>query len=421
MNRPLDSKELERTPNTHDAVSLLRPQNAVVNIQDYRQSDLPGSATTDLLHKTSTVDITGAVDDETAPSSFLRRKRPYRIHLCHRVQDAHSAGENQLLTALWRVGTPDPSTAKDPYTKRVTMGWKRMGALADMSDKAAKRNLSCLIDKLAVELISPEDSTTRTGRTYLVYSFRAILERRSNAAMLYVVRDKGVRFITKAEMAVLHVERKQVPTYAMPENKKTTVDGTSTVDKSSPGAQDKTSTDTVDIKSRDTVDKTTTPLRSLLRTKEREPTTTNVELGLIVQALSQYGVADEAAARQIVLDSQKNCKDAQGAEIVAVIHEKAPAIIRNRSITNPLGMLIRAVPKCFEGSGITELRGHWAAEKQRDEQRNLETERQRQELIQWVRSDRIKYEAILADPGSTDPDRNRATKELGQLESFREG
>lgn len=228
------------------------------------------------------------------------------------VQDAHSAGENQLLTALWRVGSPDPSNAKDPYTKRVTIGWKRMGALASMSDKAAKRNLSYLIDKLAVELISPEDSATRTGRTYLVYSFRAILERRSEAAMLYVVRDKGVRFLTKAEMAMLHVERKQVPTYPMPENKTTTEDGTSTVDRSSPGAQDKTSTDTVDIKSRDTVDKTTTPLRSLLRTKEREPTKTNVELDLIVQALSQYGIADKAAARQIVLDSRKNCKDAQG-------------------------------------------------------------------------------------------------------------
>lgn len=106
---------------------------------------------------------------------------------------------------------------------------------------------------------------------------------------------------------------------------------------------------------------------------------------------------------------------------MAVIHEKGPAIIRNRSITNPLGMLIRTVPQCFEGSGIAELCGHWAAEKQRDEQRNLENERQRQELIRWVRSDRIKYEAILADPGSTGPDRNRAAKELGRLESFREG
>ena len=421
MNRPLDSKELERTPNTHEASSLLRPKKAVVNIQDYRQADLPGSATADLLHKTSTLDLTVAVDDETAPSSFLGRKRPYRIHLCRMVQDAHSAGEHLLLTTLWRIGTPDSSTAKDPYTKRVTIGWKRMGALANMSDKAAKRNLSCLIDKLAVELIGPEDSTTRTGRTYLIYSFRAILERRSDAAMLYVVRDKGVRFLTEAEMAMLHVERKQVPTYAMPEDKTATVDKSSTVDITSPDAQDKTSTDTVDITSRDTVDKTTTPLRSLLRTKEREPTTTNVELGLIVQALSQYGIADEAAARQIALDSRKNCKDALGAEIVAVIHEKASAIIRNRSITNPLGMLIRAVPKCFEGSGIAELRGHWAAVKQQEEQRNLESERQRQELLRWVRSDRIEYEAILADPASTDSDRNRATRELERLESFREG
>ena len=421
MNRPLDSKELERTPKTHDAFSLPRPQNAVINIQDYRQSDLPGSATTDLLHKPSTVDLTDTADDETAPSSFLGRKRPYRIHLCRMVQDAHSTGEHLLLTTLWRIGTSDPSTAKDPYTKRVTIGWKRMGALVNMSDKAAKRNLSCLIDKLAVELIGPEDSTTRTGRTYLIYSFRAILERRSDAAMLYVVRDKGVRFLTEAEMAMLHVERKQVPTNAMPEDKTATVDKSSTVDITSPDAQDKTSTDTVDITTRDTVDKTTTPLRSLLRTKERETTTTDVELASVVQALSHYGVADEAAARQIVRDSRKNCKDAQTAEIVAVIHLKAPAIIGSRFITNPLGMLIRGVPKCFEGSGIEVLREHRAAEKQREEQRKLESDRQHQEFRRWVQNDRLKYEAILADPGSTDAEQNRAVRELARLESFREG
>lgn len=63
-----------------------------------------------------------------------------------------------------------------------------------MSDKAAKRNLTYLIEKLAVEVISPENSATRTGRTYRIYSYAAILKRRKNAAMLYVVRDKGVRF-----------------------------------------------------------------------------------------------------------------------------------------------------------------------------------------------------------------------------------
>lgn len=423
MKRPrnttevLDWEELELAPNTLGAFSFLRPQSAVINIQDHRSLERAHVTYAHPPVKTSTVDITAPVDVQASQSDSSARKRQYRIHKCQSVQDAHSTGENQLHAALWRAGIADPPTARDPETKRVTMGWKRMASLARMSDKAAKRNLTYLIDKLAVDLIRPENSATRTGRTYLVYSFLAILKRRTDAGMLYVVRDKGVRFLTGAEAELLGVEFTQTST----EHKTSTVDKTCTVDKPTTDTVDKQSTGTVDITSLDTVDKTTTPLRSLLRTKERETTTTDVELASIVQALSHYGVADEAAARQIVRDSRKNCKDAQAAEIVAVIHLKAPAIIGSRFITNPLGMLIRGVPKCFEGSGIEVLREHRAAEKQRDEQRKLESDRQHQEFRRWVQNDRLKYEAILADPGSIDAEQKRAVRELARLESFREG
>jgi hypothetical protein len=118
------------------------------------------------------------------------------------------------------------------------MGWDRMARKAGMSDKAAKRNLTLLIEKLAVDLIASEVSATRTGRTYRVYSYAAILERRAAAGMLYVIRDKGVRFLTETEVAAFSGAKATGPT-----DKTSTVDISSTVDKEPTKTGDKTSTD----------------------------------------------------------------------------------------------------------------------------------------------------------------------------------
>jgi hypothetical protein len=401
----LDWEELEEAPNTRGAFSFLRPQSPVINIQEHRQQELEGAADPRRNNKTYTVDNPSTVDVPASKPAPLKRTRPYKVHRCYTVQDGHSAGENQLHSALWRSGVSDVSATNDPDTKRVTMGWDRMARKAGMSDKAAKRNLMLLIEKLAVDLIASEISATRTGRTYRVYSYTAILQRRTTAGMLYVVRDKGVRFLTETEMASFSMKETQEPTH-----KTSTVDITHTVDKASPATGDKTSTDTGDI--------TSTPLRSSLRNKERKTTTTDILLAPIVEALARYVIADENAAAQIVSGSLFACESASAEEIVSVIHEKAPAIVRNRAIENPLGLLIRAVPKCFEGSGILQLRRQWAAEKERVAAREVERQRQNEEFYELVRRERRQSEATLADPASTEKQKAAASKQLAQLVNY---
>jgi hypothetical protein len=112
------------------------------------------------------------------------------------------------------------------------------------------------------------------------------------------------------------------------------------------------------------------------------------------------------------------CGSASAEEIVSVIHEKAPAIVRNRSIENPLGLLIRAVPKCFEGSGILQLRRQWAAEKERMAAREVERQRQNEEFSEMVRRERTQCEATLGDPASTDKQKVAASKQLAQLADY---
>jgi hypothetical protein len=401
----LDWEELEEAPNTRGAFSFLRPQSAVINIQEHRWQEPKDSADLERHDKTSTVDISSTVDVPAPTTAPLRRTRPYKVHRCHTVQDGHSIGENQLHSALWRSGVPDATMTNNPDTKRVTMGWDRMARKAGMSDKAAKRNLTLLREKLAVELIASEDSATRTGRTYRVYSYAAILQRRAAAGMLYVVRDKGVRFLTMAEVEAFSTRQTTEPARNV-----TTVYIPSTVDKTSTVTGDKTSTDRGD--------KTSTPLRRSLRNTEKKTTTTDMNLTPIVEALSTYITTDESAAKQIADASIAACESATVEEIVSVIHEKAPTIIRNRSIENPLGLLIRAVPKCFEGSGILQHRRHWAAAKERVAAREIECERQNQEFIELVKRERSQCEATLADPASTEKQKATAAKQLSELASY---
>ena len=400
----LDWEELENAPNTRGAFSFLRPQSPVINIQEHRRPNQETSLNPTPYDKTSTVDDMSLLDVSPAMPPSPTRARPYKLHRCHTVQDGHSVGENQLLSTLWRLGVAELSTSSSPDTKRVTIGWDRLARSAGMSDKAAKRNLTLLIEKLAVELVASENSATRTGRTYRVYSYGAILQRRLDAGMLYAIRDKGVRFVGSPEAEALF--EKQIAKQA---NKTSTVDITYTVDK--------TSTVTVDITSPDTVDITSTPLRSSLSIKKERTTTTDMNVAPIVEALSCYVTADENAAMQIARESILACDSALAEEIVSVIHEKAPAILRNRSIANPLGLLIRAVPKCFEGSGILQLRKQWAAEKDRLAEREQEQHRQNQEFAEWVGRERSRCVATLADPTSTDKARTAASKQLAELGS----
>ncbi len=72
-----------------------------------------------------------------------------------------------------------------------------MAVVAGLSDKAVKRLTKSLIDKLAYDLTASENSATKTGRTYRIYSFANILKRRNAAGLQWVIKDKGVRFASK--------------------------------------------------------------------------------------------------------------------------------------------------------------------------------------------------------------------------------
>ncbi len=387
----LDWEELERAPNTDGAFSFLRPLGVVVDIQDHR----PPSPAPPIgpLHITSTVDV-------MPRGGRSRATRPYKVHRCSLVQDAHSQGENQLYDALWRLGSPDGTE-----TKRITIGWIPMGRRAGMSDKAAKRNLGYLREKLAVDVLRTGDAATRTATTYRVYSFKAILERRRAAGLQCVVKDKGVRFVPCPPRLTLSPTKDD----GLPNDKTSIVDITSIV------STDITSIDPRDKTSPETGDKTSIPLDKLFSKKESKTTTTVEELSRVVAALSSYTPADEKAALKMMSESRIVCPVASAAEIVFAIHAKAPDIVRNRSVRNPLGLLISAVPLLFQGEGLRQLRKGLAAEQARTFQAEQERARRTEDEAAWLRRQISRWAEILASPASTEPQKAAAYRELTEL------
>lgn len=67
-----------------------------------------------------------------------------------------------------------------------------------MTPKNCKINTQRLIRKLALEILSPYNTPESIGTTYRIYSDEAILQRRRDAGLEWVVRSRGVEFVDPA-------------------------------------------------------------------------------------------------------------------------------------------------------------------------------------------------------------------------------
>jgi hypothetical protein len=115
-----------------------------------------------------------------------------RIYPARTAEDGHSLGEQALYSALWNAAEPQPDGSRI-----ICIGWRGMSQIARLDPKNAKLNTRSLIEKLTLECIGREDSETRTGRTYRVFSPGAIVTRRREAGLEWVVRNRGVRFVPR--------------------------------------------------------------------------------------------------------------------------------------------------------------------------------------------------------------------------------
>ena len=119
------------------------------------------------------------------------RKGPIRRAVM--VEDGHSLAEQAVYDVLWQAAAPIDEPASEDRTIRI--GYHRLAQMTRLSWVSVKNNLRSLEKKLAIEVTGSENSATREGKCYRVYSRSAILKRREENGLVWVRRTRGVVLI----------------------------------------------------------------------------------------------------------------------------------------------------------------------------------------------------------------------------------
>jgi len=317
----------------------------------------------------------------------------YEAHRVQRIaiaQQSMALGEERVYQALWHAKESDGVFFQDRRTKIFSLGYDRLARLVRLNEKSVRMLLPKLISKKILEVVASENSATRTGRKYRVFSYEEILDRQRAANLLHIVKNgRAVEFV-QAQSANYHLPTVQLS----PEIVRPSVGVAPTE------AVGGTPPDTVGEPSEETVGVTTTPL-DITSVKEESQTPSSSS---IHRALTEYGSPDDDAVRHLIGQCKKNAPDADPSEIVHFIHDKGQ-VIRKGKIFNPVAFLLVYVPKCFLGNGLHEFR--------QQRRKALEAEQARQrDLDEWHKDEIQKQQAILDDPKSSEEDKRWARQFL---------
>ena len=265
-----------------------------------------------------------------------------RFHVRRAVlaQDGHSSGEEMLYQSLWNCRYARPESKE---TRLVTIGWKAMAKLARLTPRNTRRNCQSLIDKLAVEQLSEENSRESIGRTYRLFSYKAILERRRAAGMEWVTRSRGVIFVPApagaagAGSADAAAARREVP---RPAGMAQGGDGGPPGAEIAPDAKRVPEAKGVPGAERDT---------GSSAQGSSEP---------VVRTLREYVPdVDDASVQALIEACRRHAPDATSEEINYFVRIKADLMYRMGTVKSPMGFLKTSVPRCFEGESFRQYPG----------------------------------------------------------------
>jgi hypothetical protein len=120
-----------------------------------------------------------------------------KLYRCVLAQDGHSHGEEALYQILWKAGKPEAEE-----TRTIAMGYGEMSKRIRLLFNNTKAMCLRLIQKLAIEEIAHEVSYERIGKTYRIFSYKVILERRRANNMEWVIKNKGVEFVMPSVISI---------------------------------------------------------------------------------------------------------------------------------------------------------------------------------------------------------------------------
>jgi len=345
---------------------------------------------------------TGAAWWADATGSTYESKRVQRVVL---AQHSMSLGEERVYETLWHARENDGVVSEHKRTKTFSLGYDRIARLVRLNEKSVRALLPRLISKKILEVVASEDSANRIGRTYRIFSYEEILERQRNAALTHIVKNgRAVEFVWPVAensppgpppMAATIAER-PVASRMPPSRPAKAGVSQSTDDKRS-----------VDVRPTEGETPTVITHASGMAPK---PASAKSQSGNPPVLKQSHYTAQLAAKIQEVLPSFDDealaslwsrcvqaAPDCSAEEVEYCFKLKAQQLLgRNTKATNPVGLMLWAVPKCFEGAGALHLAYREQKRAQEELQRQAEEEYQHQ---------MNEYRRLIADPATSPEDR----------------
>jgi hypothetical protein len=301
-----------------------------------------------------------------------------KIRKCRLSQDAHSAGEETLYRILWEEG--NPSSANPLGSRTVRIGYAELANRARMHKVNVRLNLANLTAKLAIEQSGDFSSRDMIAKSYKVLSYKEILERRRAAGLEYVIRQKNVLFVTATGVPI------ELPGLAQakkgktkPANAAQPVSDTHPVSDTSPMSDSLPDSDSL--------------------TGSESDSDFQADLACVSKAMNTYWTVDDAATDQLIRACRKVRPDAKAEEIAFFVREKLELTRSNRSITNPVGLILATVPQSFSGYSFDTFRQRHQERKRLAEEERLRKEEEDRKLTEWMVRD---ARQTLANPNATE-------------------
>jgi|HubBroStandDraft_4_1064222.scaffolds.fasta_scaffold32631_2 hypothetical protein len=254
--------------------------------------------------------------DGTIPDSRFVRSQTL-------AQDGHTSSEHQVYQALWRAGG---SVESEVGYRDVTIGQTAIARQASISKRNLIRILDSLHEKFSIETLQLQISSDHTAKKYRVWSMKEILNRRRARGYAWIYRSRNVVALAKAANLT--------PGVKLPP-----ADSLSAAVSLSGGAH-------VSLSPASGVS-LTPPLGSSLASK-KETSSSAVE-----EATPDF---DDDVRRQLVTACRKVAPDVTDSEIADFTILKRAQLSRRKGISNLVGLLLTAVPKALEGSGLLRYR-----------------------------------------------------------------
>lgn len=303
----------------------------------------------------------------------ITQRSRFRIRPMKRAQDAHTATEQLLYEFLWKTATQDDGTSR-----MITIGLGGIMRALGLSKNGARAALRSLIKKLAIEERRTYRCEDHTAITYRILSYQEILRRRKEVGLIwYMKRTQAVVFVDpktglpmETNAYIFHPNPAPGSIYDPDTNNEA-----GSEQNPPPG---------VNYDSGPAAEHDLPPgseygphYRELYkRTSFREPpplrsssSTDQPPLELTQQLRQLLPVIDSQAVETLWNECRSRVTDCTVEQIIHFSCLKT-AVCRNGKIQNPIGFLLAAVPKCFEGQAFESFR---------EDQRRLKEEQLKRE------------------------------------------